>query len=66
MLGIAVLVSLGLWLSMRAAALADIEILSARYRRRVRWWQGNRWHVQIACGVIALAAAGVQLGSSFN
>jgi hypothetical protein len=63
-LGIAVLISLGLWLSMRAAGLADIEVLPARYRRRVVWWQGNQKHVQLACAVVAVAAACVQIGTS--
>jgi hypothetical protein len=63
-LGIAILVSLGLWLSVRAAELANVELLPARSLRRVRWWQGNAKHVHIACAVLALAAACVQITSS--
>jgi hypothetical protein len=60
---IAVLFSLGLWLSMRAAALTATEILPARCRRRTRWWQANARHFQYVSIVVALVAVGVQVGS---
>jgi hypothetical protein len=63
-LAIAMLVSSGLWLSMRAARLAEVEVLPAYCRRRVRWWQHNATHVQLGCALAALAAACMQVGSS--
>lgn len=63
-LAIATLVSFGLWLSMRVAGLADLELLPARCRRRVRWWQGNARNVQLACAVVAAASACVQISTT--
>jgi len=67
---IAVLASAGLWLSMRAVGLADVqavvERLPTRLRRRVRWWQGNARHIQMFCLVAAVASVGVALGPSLR
>lgn len=65
-LAIATLVSFGMWLSVRAAGLPEIELLPARCRRRVHWWQGNARYVQITCAVTALAAAGMQISTSIG
>lgn len=62
-LAIAILVSFGLWLSTRAAGLAEIELLPAHCRRRVRWWQGNARYIQLACAIVALGAASVQVST---
>jgi hypothetical protein len=64
-LAIAALVSLGLWLSMIAARFTEMELLPAHSRRRVQWWQANAGHVQIGCALLAVAAACIQLGSTF-
>jgi hypothetical protein len=64
--GIAVLTSLGLWLSMRVAGLAEVDLLPVRYRRRVRWWQGNERNVQFTCAALAFAAACLQIGVTVN
>jgi hypothetical protein len=61
---IAALVWFGVWLAVRAAGLAEIQLLPAHCRRRVQWWQSNARHVQIICAVAAIAAAGMQLGAS--
>ncbi|MEP7179896.1 MAG: hypothetical protein ABI775_12455 [Pseudonocardiales bacterium] len=61
---IATLVWFGVWLSVRAAGLAEIQLLPAHCRRRVQWWQSNARSVQIACVVAAAAAACLQVGSS--
>jgi hypothetical protein len=63
-LAIAILVSFGMWLSVRAAGLAEIELLPGRCRRRVRWWQGHARYAQLCCALAALAAAGVQISTS--
>jgi hypothetical protein len=61
---IAALVWFGVWLAVRAAGLAEIQLLPAHCRRRVQWWRSNARHVQIICAVAAIAAAGMQLGAS--
>jgi hypothetical protein len=61
---IAALVWFGVWLAVRAAGLAEIQLLPAHCRRRVQWWQSNARHVQIICAVAVIAAAGMQLGAS--
>jgi hypothetical protein len=63
---IATLVSFGVWLSVRAAGLAEIELLPGRCRRRVYWWQSNAKPVQIICAAAALAAACLQVTASFG
>jgi hypothetical protein len=65
-LGIAIVISAGLWLSMRIAASASIDLLPARYRRRLQWWQGNGRTVQFACALVAVAAACVQVGMAVD
>jgi len=65
---ISILVSSGLWVSMRAIDLADlqaaVERLPARQRRRVLWWQGNAKHIQLLCALVAAATVCVQLSSN--
>jgi hypothetical protein len=61
---IATLVWFGVWLSVRAAGLAEIQLLPAHCRRRVQWWQSNARHVQIICAVAAAAAACVEISAS--
>jgi hypothetical protein len=60
---IAILISSGLWLSMRAAAVANLDLLPVRNRRRVRWWQQNSRHVQLGLAGLALTSVIVQLTS---
>jgi hypothetical protein len=64
LLGIALVVSLGLWLSMRIAARTSVDVLPARYRRRIQWWQGNQRFVQVGCAVVAVSAACMQVGTA--
>jgi hypothetical protein len=61
---LAALVSLGLWLSMRGASLAEVELLPARCRRRVRWWQRNARYVQLSCVLVAVATVCVQVSGA--
>lgn len=63
-LALAALVSFGLWLSMRGASLEEVELLPARCRRRVRWWQRNAKCVQLACAVVAVAAVCLQVSQA--
>jgi hypothetical protein len=63
---IATLVWFGAWLSVRAAGLAEIQLLPAHCRRRVQWWQGNARHVRLVCAFAAGAAACLQLGTSLG
>jgi hypothetical protein len=60
-LALATLISFGLWLSIRGASLEEVELLPARCRRRVRWWQRNARYVQLACAVVAAAAVCLQV-----
>ena len=62
-LALAVLLSAGVWLSERAAGLAEIQLLPSHCRRRVQWWQSNARHVQIACALAACAAAGIEISN---
>ncbi|MGX7678118.1 hypothetical protein ACSMXN_04385 [Jatrophihabitans sp. DSM 45814] len=62
----AVLVSLGLWLAMLGARLADVQVLPAHCRRRVRWWQANAIYVQLCCAFVAVLATSVQIGASIT
>jgi hypothetical protein len=66
----AIMVSFGLWLSMRAAGLADAQLaltrLPPRIQRRLRWWQGNAMRVQLICAAAAVTALGFQFSSSFS
>lgn len=66
LLAIAGLFSLGGWLSTRAAGLAEIELLPAQCRSRVRWWRGNARYVQSACAVVAVAATCVQIARTMG
>jgi hypothetical protein len=50
---------------MIAARFTEMELLPAHSRRRVQWWQANAGHVQIGCALLAVAAACIQLGSTF-
>jgi hypothetical protein len=66
-LGIALLVSLALWLSMRIAAHSNsMELLPVRCQRRIQWWQGNERIAQLGCALVALSAAALQLGISIG
>jgi len=64
--GIAFITSAGLWLSLRIAATASIDLLPARYRRRMQWWQGNGRTVQVACALVIVGTACVQVGLAFD
>jgi TRAP-type C4-dicarboxylate transport system permease small subunit len=67
---IAILISIGLWLSMRVVELVDVqaavERLPPRLRRRVHWWQSNAIHVQLICAVIAVGTLCAQFGSGLS
>ena len=65
-LALAILVSAGMWLSVRAAGLAEIQLLPSHYRRRVQWWQSNARHVQFGCAAAVCVAAALQLSTSFG
>lgn len=62
-LAMTILVWFGTWLSARAAGLAEIDLLPAGCRRRVRWWQAKAGHVQLLCAVLAIVAVFAGLGS---
>ena len=63
LISIAALVAGALWLSLRVADTADLEVLPAHSRRRVRWWQSHHTHVYLGCAVVAVAAGLMQLGA---
>jgi hypothetical protein len=60
-LGIAVLISLGQWLSMHLAGHIDLHTLPPHARRRVQWQLVNSGHIQLGCAALVAAAIGVQL-----
>jgi hypothetical protein len=49
---------------MRGASLAEVELLPARCRRRVRWWQRNARYVQLSCVLVAVATVCVQVSGT--
>jgi hypothetical protein len=55
---------LGQWLTIRAAALADVGLLPARSRRRLQWCQRNARHIEFSCAIVAVGVACSQLGSA--
>lgn len=55
----------GLWLALRATALAELDILPARWRKRVRWWQTHHSPVFIGCAAVAMAAGLTRLAPLF-
>jgi hypothetical protein len=63
LISIAALVAGALWLSLRVADTADLEVLPAHSRRRVLWWQRHYTHVYLGCAVVAVAAGLMQLGA---
>jgi hypothetical protein len=65
-IGIAAVLSTGLWLSMRVASHTRMEMLPARCRRRIQWWQGNERIVQFGCALAVIGGACVQLGTSVS
>jgi hypothetical protein len=60
-LGIAVLISVGQWLSMRLAGHIDLHMLPAHSRRRLQWMQVNTGHIQLCCAALVATAVGVQI-----
>jgi hypothetical protein len=63
-LALAALFSFGLWLSMRGASLEEVELLPARCRRRVHWWQRNARYAQLGCVVVAIAGVCLQVSAA--
>lgn len=55
------LIAAALWLSLRVAATAELEILPAHSRRRVLWWQNHHAHVYVVCSAVAATAGLAQL-----
>lgn len=60
--GVALLVSAAMWLSLRATTGSDLTVLPLYCRRRVRWWQANSRYVYLACAVAAVAGVAIELG----
>jgi len=63
LIAVSALVAGALWLSLRAAATAELEILPARSRRRLQWWQSHHGPVYLACAAVAVAAGLAQFVS---
>jgi hypothetical protein len=61
LIAIATLVAAVTWLYLRAATVAELEILPARCRKRLRWCQRNNRYVYVGCLALALAAVLAQL-----
>jgi hypothetical protein len=61
---LAATVAAGLWLALRATALAELD-LPARWRRRALWWQSHHTPVYVGCAVLATAAGLTQLAPLF-
>lgn len=55
----------GLWLARRATALAELDMLPARWRKRVLWWQSHHGPVYVGCALVALAAGLTRVASLF-
>jgi hypothetical protein len=63
LIAMSALVASALWLSLRAIAGAELEVLPARCRRRLMWWQRHYRPVYLGCAAAAVTAALVQLVS---
>lgn len=63
-LAMTTLVWLGTWLSARAAGSAEVDLLPAACRRRVRWWQARAGQVQLGCAVLAIVTVVSGIGST--
>jgi hypothetical protein len=62
-IGVSALVAGALWLSLRAMADAELEVLPAYCRRRLLWWQRHYRPVYLGCAAAAVVAAVAQLVS---
>lgn len=58
---VAVLVSVALWLSLRATAGSDLTVLPPYCRKRVQWWQANSRYVYLACALVGVLTVLVEL-----
>jgi hypothetical protein len=63
---LATLASAGLWLSMLAAANADVDVLPAGSLRRLRWWQAKARNFHLTCAMVAIVAVCVQVGTNIG
>ncbi|MDT4924204.1 MAG: hypothetical protein QOG01_1917 [Pseudonocardiales bacterium] len=63
LIAMSALVAGSLWLSLRAMAGAELEVLPAHCRRRMLWWQRHYRPVYFGCAVAAAAAGVAQLVS---
>ncbi len=59
--GLALLVTAGMWASLRIAAVSDLAPLPASCRRRLHWWQVNARIVYVGCAVLAVFCVAVHL-----
>jgi hypothetical protein len=58
---VAVLVSAGMWMSLRVAAGSDLGVLPASCRRRLSWWRVNARGVYLICAVVFAVTVAWQL-----
>ena len=63
---IALVVSLGQWLSMRAAGHVDMHLLPEHSRRHVRWMTVNSGHIQLTCAGLAAVAVCLQMALALS
>ncbi len=62
----AVLVSVGMWLSVRVARAGDLGLLPAYARRRMHWCRTNATHIQLGCALVIVGVACARFGGSFG
>lgn len=57
LLVIAMMLSAGTWVSLRAASAGGPAPLPTDCLRRLRWWQQNARHIYAGCAAVTLCAA---------
>jgi hypothetical protein len=63
LLGIAAVVAAAMWLTLHAVPMSSLDVLPARCRRRITWWQLNARWVYACCVVLAVAGGLTRLST---
>jgi hypothetical protein len=57
-------VAIGGWLSVLGVRVAQLQVLPANCRRRVRWWQAHTTVIAFVCAIAAIAAVSLQISTA--
>lgn len=56
LMAFAILIAAVTWLSLRLVPMSELDVLPARCRRRIRWYQVNARWVYLCCAALAAGA----------